>query len=178
MNIFDVRKTVMAFVSLLAITCALYMDLASASGNSKEEIDLIGNASGYDKSKESLYQTSQDQLEKLQAAGIISKDVTRRFDYVSYYRPKRSVFFHDSKLLYFEYEYMDEFIGCCVNEGFGLILQGKPGDEAMNFAVDNGCEINDGRQIYLPPNIEKELKTRGVEIGSVFELSCRTGNAQ
>jgi hypothetical protein len=168
----------MVLVSLLTFVSAFYTSVGVASGDSKQEIDLISRTLASDKSKDHFYQTSEDQLSKLHAAGILPKHYTSRFDYVSYYRPKKAVYFHGAKLLYFEYEYLEEFIGCCVDDGFGLILQGKPNNEIVKFATDSGCKINEGDQAYLPYDINKEFKVRRIQIESVFELSCRANDAQ
>jgi hypothetical protein len=139
---------------------------------------LIRSASASDKSKQSFYETSERQLDALQAAGILPRRSTGRFDYTSYYRPSKAANFHGAKLLYFEFEYLEEFIGCCVNDGFGLILQGTASDEVKDFARENGCKLNDGEQVGLPADIRDEFKTRGVAIDSLFELSCRANDAQ
>ena len=178
MSSFITGKTTFAFIAVLAACGALHAKPGDAGDDSRQEIDLLANTSGYDKNTKSLHQTSEDQLHALQSSGILPRNAHSRSDYVSYYRPTKPVFFHGARLLYWEYEYMEEFIGCCVDEGFGLILQGGADDAVMHFAAENGCEIRDSGQMYLPPDLEKAFETKGIDTGSVYELSCRGGSAQ
>ena len=128
---------------------------------------LLGEVLGIAKDKDAFYESADVQFDRLVRAGIISDKVQERFDYVSYFPPLREVRFHGAKLLYFEYEYLDEFIGCCVDDGFGLVLQGKPGPEAAAFAQAHDCSIRGEDEVYLPHDLKVDRSA------GIYELSCR-----
>lgn len=85
--------------------------------------------------------------------------------------------FYGASLLYFEHEYLEQFIGCCVNDGFGLLLQGIPSKEIVNFAAAHSCKVKESGQTYIPFEINKEFEENGIKIEAVFELSCRANDA-
>jgi hypothetical protein len=151
---------------------------ANATNNSPLASGLIWNASASAKDKETFFETADDQLARLQRAGILSKNVSSRFDYVSYYKPTRLVTFYGARLMYFENEYLEQFIGCCVDDGFGLILQGSESKEINDFAATNGCKITIGDHVYLPFEINKEFEKQKVKIESLLEISCRFNDTQ
>lgn len=118
---------------------------------------------------DTFYDSADDQLATLQDDGVLPKKSKLRFDYVTYYKPIHETRYQgDLELLYFEHEYMEQYIGCCVNEGFGLLLAGTPDEKLRSFASQHNCAIKDAGQFYIDPSLEKDLPK-----GPVFELSCR-----
>jgi hypothetical protein len=75
-------------------------------------------------------------------------------------------------LVFIEEEYMTRFIGCCVNEGGGLVLRINGAMDKLEYwAKANQCHINQFRD-------EKEfLKYSGVRFavpqGAYAQISCR-----
>ena len=137
-----------------------------------DDVALLSEVLGIGKDKDEFYERADVQFDRLVQAGILDDKVQERFDYTSYFPPRREVRFHGAKLLYFEYEYLDEFIGCCVDDGFGLVLQGKPDSDAVAFAHEHECSIRAGEEVYLPDELKVD---RSVEI---YELSCRFSDSE
>jgi len=119
------------------------------------------------------YLGAQKQLANFQDAGLLPVKTKLRFDYVSYYKPLRDVHYDNGKLLYFEHEFMEAYLGCCVNEGFGLIVEGSADDKLRQFATGHGCAVKDSGQFYIDPSLEKLLPK-----APVYELSCRAQDAE
>jgi hypothetical protein len=84
-------------------------------------------------------------------------------------RKSATLFGH--KLMVLEEEYLVEFIGCCVNEGLGLVVE-KNGSvtELETFAIANECAIKE------PSDATYSLKLAGVKPkrgATYISISCK-----
>lgn len=107
------------------------------------------------------------------SAGLIAAKPDFRIDYDDYYVLKRPASFLGHRLAAIEVESMQKFIGCCVNEGVILLLQGEEDDALAGFADSNGCSILG----YENPAFDKKQTARRFAKGDYVSLSCRLHDA-
>lgn len=112
-----------------------------------------------------------------QRAGILNKKPDQRADYVDFYLLHKAASFMGHKLVLLEEEYMDNYVGCCVSPGLGLVLQTS--GETMplqDFAEKNACTLT------LHADVFDRLKTYGIKHklakADYALLSCRERDAQ
>ena len=105
-------------------------------------------------------------------AGYLRLKPEQRDDYTDYRVVQLPAKFFGQELLVIEEEYLSKFIGCCVNEGVGVILR-VTADLAplKEFAAANGCSVRDDRRDTVE-RLQK-LKVKPAE-GELVRLSCRT----
>lgn len=108
----------------------------------------------------------------LQANGFIAKKPeVSRYDYNDVFRIKKPLKFMGQSVVAVSDEYMSQYVGCCVSEGWGAILS-KTADLAalQQFAKKNQCTLgliaNDNTDYY-----SHILKRRPQ--AEYYELSCR-----
>jgi len=109
--------------------------------------------------------------------GDFNTGPTIKQDYSRYYFPIRELYLFSYKLVYFEYETLGKWIGCCVNEGTSILLQVKENDHwghIEEFAGNNHCRITNGYQeeISMPDSVEKMIVESGISLSEILELSC------
>jgi hypothetical protein len=108
----------------------------------------------------------------LQAGGFIAKKPeVFRYDYNDVFRIKKPLKFMGQNVVAVSDEYMSQYIGCCVSEGWGAVLS-KTADlgALQQFAKKNQCSLgviaNDNTDYY-----SHILKRRPQ--AEYYELSCR-----
>lgn len=108
----------------------------------------------------------------LQAGGFIAKKPeVSRYDYNDVFRIKKPLKFMGQNVVAVSDEYMSQYVGCCVSEGWGAVLS-KAADLAAlrQFAKKNQCTLgaiaNDNTDYY-----SHILKRRPQ--AEYYELSCR-----
>lgn len=108
----------------------------------------------------------------LQAGGFIAKKPeVSRYDYNDVFRIKKPLKFMGQSVVAVSDEYMSQYVGCCVSEGWGAVLS-KTADLAalQQFAKKNQCSLgliaNDNTDYYT-----YILKRRPQ--AEYYELSCR-----
>ncbi|PTL76717.1 hypothetical protein [Vitiosangium sp. GDMCC 1.1324] len=110
----------------------------------------------------------------LVAAKVIGKPFVRE-DYSSFYTPLSDIELFGRKVLAVEYEYIEEWIGCCVTNGFAVLLPNTPGDDAAldRFARENNCKVRVGKDvIYVPGAWDSQN-----EAGKFIQLSCKDSDS-
>jgi hypothetical protein len=104
-------------------------------------------------------------------AGYVKLKPELRDEYTDYRVVGRPAKFFGQELLVIEEEYLSKFIGCCVNEGVGVILRVTADLAPLKaFASANGCSVRDDRRDTVE-RLQK-LKVKPAE-GELVRLSCR-----
>lgn len=104
-------------------------------------------------------------------AGYVRLKSELRDDYTDYRVVQLPAKFFGQELLVIEEEYLSKFIGCCVNEGTGVILRVTADLAPLKaFAAANGCSVRDDRRDTVE-RLQK-LKVKPVE-GEFVSMSCR-----
>ena len=105
-------------------------------------------------------------------AGYVRLKPELREEYTDYRVVRQPAKFFGQELLVIEEEYLTKFIGCCVNEGVGVILR-VTADLAplKEFAAANGCRV--GNERLETVEMLQKLKVKSVE-GEFVSMSCRT----
>jgi hypothetical protein len=105
-------------------------------------------------------------------AGYVRLKPELREEYTDYRVMRLPAKLFGQELLVVEEEYLTKFIGCCVNEGVGVILR-VTADLAplKEFAAANGCSLRNDRTDIVA-TLQK-LKVKPVE-GELVAMSCRT----
>jgi hypothetical protein len=104
-------------------------------------------------------------------AGYVRLKPELRDDYTDYRVVQLPAKFFGQELLVIEEEYLSKFIGCCVNEGSGVILRVTADLAPLKaFASANGCSVRDDRRDTVE-RLQK-LKVKPAE-GELVRLSCR-----
>jgi hypothetical protein len=103
--------------------------------------------------------------------GFVARKPDQRADYVDYRRVRKPATLFGHKLVVLEEEYLTEFIGCCVNNGLGIVVE-KTGSlaELEAFAIANECAIHE------PSDATYSLKLAGVKPkrGATYvSISCK-----
>lgn len=110
--------------------------------------------------------------------GYIDKTPTvYRADYVDYYILKKPAYVLGHELKIIEEEYMSEYIGCCVNEGVGLVLKLSGSMQKLeSFAQKNKCSVEpiDYNSYYERLNIVNAIPEKGIFVN----MSCRENDIQ
>jgi len=108
---------------------------------------------------------------------IDKKPTVYRADYVDYYVLKKPAYVLGHELKVIEEEYMSEYIGCCVNEGVGVVLKLTGSMQKLeNFAQENQCVVEpiDYDYYYESLGIFNAIPEKGVFV----EMSCRANDIQ
>jgi hypothetical protein len=105
-------------------------------------------------------------------AGYVRLKPELREDYTDYRVVRMPAKLFGQELLVIEEEYQLKFIGCCVNEGVGVLLR-VTADLAplKEFASANGCSMRDSRADIV--EILQKLKVKPID-GELVRVSCRT----
>ena len=117
-------------------------------------------------------------LSQLKEQGYISaKPQVSRADYNDVYQIKKPLTFLNQSVLLVSDEFMSEYIGCCVSEGWGAVFKvERDYSDLKSFADDNYCSIeeisnpNEGDYYGFP--------YRKLGKGKIVELSCRARDIQ
>lgn len=108
---------------------------------------------------------------------IDKKPTVYRADYVDYYVLKKPTYVLGHELKVIEEEYMSEYVGCCVNEGVGVVLKLTGSMQKLeNFAQKNKCLVEpvDYAYYYESLGIVNAIPEKGVFV----EMSCRVNDIQ
>lgn len=108
----------------------------------------------------------------LQAGGFIAKKPeVSRYDYNDVFSIKKPLKFMGQNVVAVSDEYMSQYVGCCVSEGWGAVL-GKTADLAalQQFAKKNQCTLQ-ARDKETTDYYDRSLKKRPQ--AEYYELSCR-----
>lgn len=114
----------------------------------------------------------------LQQKGLISnKPTVSRADYNDVYQFKKPYQFLGQNFVLLFDEYMSEYAGCCVNEGWGAIFA-KASDlkQIQQFAQRNQCKIEKmdlDSKYYYGYEVKKLAKNK-----EYYELSCRENDVE
>lgn len=110
--------------------------------------------------------------------GYIDKKPTiYRADYVDYYVLEKPAYVLGHELKVIEEEYMSEYVGCCVNEGVGVVLKLSGSMQKLeNFAQKNKCAIEPIDYSYYYERLG--IVNRIPEAGIFVNMSCRANNLQ
>lgn len=97
-----------------------------------------------------------------------------RRDYSSFYIPTKNVQVLGGRLIIYEHEYMEQFIGCCVNEGNAAVLLIDSDIAHIEaFANANKCMLEKGDEISLPDNVWELLNLNSEIKSRLIEVSCK-----
>lgn len=136
------------------------------------EAALIASMS-YSQAKGDRLKDSGDAIRAYIAGGYVSRKPDQRRDYTDYRVLKKPATLLGQKILVLEEEYLVKYIGCCVNDGIGAILEIGPDDAPLKeFAKANRCLLNE-------ENARADLAALGLRkpAGRVVSLSCRSRDA-
>lgn len=103
--------------------------------------------------------------------GLVPLKPDQRADYVDYRRVRKPATLFGHKLVVLEEEYLIEFIGCCVNNGLGLVVE-KTGSlvELETFALGNECAIHEPDQARYSLKLAGMKQKRGA---TYVSISCK-----
>lgn len=106
---------------------------------------------------------------------LANKPTIARADYNDVYMLKKPYTFLGQKFVLLSDEYMSEYVGCCVNEGWGAVFA-KTSDlkKIEQFAQKNQCKIEkmQSNSEYYGYSLSKLGKAE------YYELSCREGDVE
>lgn len=140
---------------------------------SAQDVNIIEQSLTADASREHRLVDGSEVVSQLARLEIFAEDPTERLDYSSFYTPKKHVAVLGARLVSFEHEYADEYLGCCVNPGNAVILLPAGGTADIEaFAQRNGCRYAVGDEILvLPHSVTKGLSES--ERDALVEVSCK-----
>lgn len=108
----------------------------------------------------------------LNAGGFIAKKPeVSRYDYNDVFSIQKPLKFMGQSVVAVSDEYMSEYVGCCVSEGWGAVFR-KTADIAalQQFAQKNQCSLQ-ARDKATTDYYDRSLKSRPQ--AEYYELSCR-----
>lgn len=117
-------------------------------------------------------------LSQLKEQGFVSqKPQISRSDYNDIYQFKKPLTFLNQSVMLVSEEYMSQYIGCCVSEGWGAVFKvSNDYGDLKKFADDNYCSLeeikNPSQEDYYGFPYRKLGK------GKFVELSCRARDIQ
>ncbi|AOA60032.1 hypothetical protein BFG52_15455 [Acinetobacter larvae] len=111
-------------------------------------------------------------FKQLTTEGYLSnKAQVQRVDYNDIYKLQKPLQILGQDVVYLSVEYMDQYVGCCVNEGWGALLKkSAPLDAIQSYAKQHECSLKpfDAKQLdYYSLKINTSAKDE------YYELSCR-----
>jgi hypothetical protein len=108
----------------------------------------------------------------LKAGGYIAKKPEIfRYDYNDVYTVKKPIKFMGQTVVAISDEYMSEYIGCCVSEGWGAVLSKKSDLAALQqFTKQHQCSLKPRGQ-EASDYYDQSLKS--YPRAEYYELSCR-----
>ncbi len=116
------------------------------------------------------------QLETLKKLGIIKSSPDIIADYNHIYIAKKHIPLLGGFFIALDYEYLDSYIGCCVNPGVAVALQmGKEAADLstlVQFAQENGCELTPFEQSLMTEDVD-ELILHNRNKEDIVVLSCK-----
>lgn len=147
---------------------------AASTPTSSSDVSQVMN------SVKEFYRTNDQQVffdlvEKLKRSGYLPAAEVWRADYVSTFVPNTVEYFFGFEIALVEHEYFDVNAGCCVREGFGLIVYGQEDQRLLqDFAEENGCKVvrYDNFEL-LQLHAPNALK---VDPAMIYNFECRSEN--
>jgi len=116
---------------------------------------------------------NQDSLsfKTLKQQGFIAKKANiSRADYNDVYKLKKPYQFMGQNIVLISDEYMSEYVGCCVSEGWGAVFKQTSNLKLIQqFAKTNQCNISPKE----PDSDYYGFKISSLPKGNYYELSCR-----
>ncbi len=110
-------------------------------------------------------------LQILKQKGFLAKKPNiSRADYNDIYKLKKPYEFMGQNVVLISDEYMSEYIGCCVSEGWGAVFKQTSNLKLIEkFAKTNQCSVGpiESTSDYYG------FKIRSMPRGNYYELSCR-----
>lgn len=117
--------------------------------------------------------TGFSSFHQLKQQGFISqKPQVSRMDYNDVYALKKPLEMFNQQVVLLSDEYMLEYVGCCVSEGWGAIIKKQHNVTTIQkFAQEQQCS-------FVPFSLKENLHYYGYTIkklgkGEYYELSCR-----
>ena len=102
---------------------------------------------------------------------ISKKPQVSRYDYNDVFKVKKPLQFAGQDVIYITDEYMSEYVGCCVSEGWGALFKKTSAlTELKNFANANFCSLKPFNPKDSQYYTQKILAAPQAEY---YELSCR-----
>lgn len=158
--------------AILAAAFSLAAALPAAAETAGPEAALVA-AMSYSAAKGARLKDSGEAIRAYIAGGYVSRRPDRRRDYTDYRALKKPATLLGQKIIVLEEEYLVEFIGCCVNEGIGAILEIRSDEAPLKaFAKKNGCLLSE-------ENAREDLAALGLPrpAGRTVSISCRLRDA-
>lgn len=115
-------------------------------------------------------------LKFLKEKGLINIEPDFVADYSHTYYAKSDVLVFGAKLLALDFEYLDRYVGCCVDPGIALVLNIENSQSeyqgVVKFAKDNICSVTSLEKARLPSEVKVAVSARHKK-EEVFVLSCK-----
>ncbi|WP_417541966.1 hypothetical protein [Methylophaga thalassica] len=115
-------------------------------------------------------------IERLKRLGIINSEPDIVTDYNHIYMANKQVPILGGVLLALNDEYLDSYVGCCVNPGIALVLDvGKKNADVlalMEFAKENACSVTPYEQASMANELEESLLDTSHK-EEIVVLSCK-----
>lgn len=111
-------------------------------------------------------------FKKMQKQGLINKkpDISRN-DYNDVYKLKKPLQFMGQTVALLSDEYMTQYAGCCVSEGWGAVLAKKSDMKLLTqFAKTNQCSLS---KVESDASNYYGFKLKALPTAEYYELSCR-----
>lgn len=156
-------------VILLALLLCPVMSLAS----SEQAVISLLKAS-----PEKVQPSSETQkaLETLKQHDIIKNEPDIVADYNHIYIANKQLPVLGGMLLALDHEYLEDWIGCCVNPGVALALQVKKdkhdSSALVSFARENHCTVKPFEQSFMTKDL-KEAPFDHLKKEDIWVLSCK-----
>nr|WP_320166027.1 hypothetical protein [uncultured Methylophaga sp.] len=119
---------------------------------------------------------TQKALEMLKQHGIIKNEPDIVADYNHIYIANKQLPVLGGVLLALDHEYLEDWIGCCVNPGVALALQVKKDKDdssaLASFAKENHCKVMPLEQSFMTKEV-KEAAFDHVKKEDILVLSCK-----
>ncbi|AZZ98325.1 hypothetical protein [Pseudoalteromonas sp. R3] len=164
------------FAVKMKLTTLVSFALWSAQSYSQREISIEASLTIEPTYLEESLVKGREVVNQMVKSGIFSPEPQERFDYLNFHFPEKETRVLGYQLVYFNYEYADKYIGCCINPGAAVVLR-LPSNEddayLQKFAKRNYCNISRGNHIYMPREIQKMIVKLGIPTVNLVELSCK-----
>lgn len=106
--------------------------------------------------------------------GVLENSPISSYDYHNYYLAKTDVKVLGARLLAFNHEVVEKWVGCCPNEGNVVLLEVNDSmSEIEQFAKLNKCNLKTGADIFIPEEVSKSNKINSLNLSKLALLGCQ-----
>ena len=152
------------------------------ASNNEQSIDVIDSDLGqFVESSLALDEATGDNqldggkvIDVLIKKGVLENTPVSSYDYHNYYLSRTDLNVLGAKMLAYNHEVVEKWLGCCPNEGNVVLLEVKDSMlKIEEFAKLNKCALKTGTAMLLPDEVLNSNKINEIDSSTLALLACQ-----